>query len=82
MLMESHACPHPGGGLLVRFPEDVPMFADLAGINLVLARLFNTTSFRSGGGGMVGNAGDMLTFFETVRRGAVQSSLRTLLPRR
>lgn len=59
----------PDEGLRVRFPEGMTMYADLAGINLVPARLFNPASFRSGGGGMVGNAGDMLTFIETIRRG-------------
>jgi CubicO group peptidase (beta-lactamase class C family) len=59
----------PDEGLRVRFPEGLPLYADLAGVNLAPARLFNPASFRSGGGGMVGNAGDMLMFIETIRRG-------------
>ena len=53
----------------VRFPEGVPVYAGLAGINLAPARVFDKTSFRSGGGGMAGNAPDMLTFIEAIRTG-------------
>jgi CubicO group peptidase (beta-lactamase class C family) len=59
----------PDEGLRVRFPEGLPLYTDLAGVNLAPTRLFNPASFRSGGGGMVGNAGDMLMFIETIRRG-------------
>ena len=59
----------PDEGLRVRFPEGLALYADLAGVNLAPARLFNSVSFRSGGSGMVGNAGDMLAFIETIRRG-------------
>lgn len=59
----------PDEGLRVRFPDGVPVYAGLAGINLAPARVFDRVSFRSGGGGMVGNAGDMLTFIEAIRTG-------------
>lgn len=59
----------PDGGMRVRFPDGVPVYAGLAGINLAPSRVFDKTSFRSGGGGMVGNAGDMLTFIEAIRTG-------------
>ena len=59
----------PDEGMRVRFPEGVPVYAGLAGINLAPARVFDKTSFRSGGGGMVGNAPDMLTFIEAIRTG-------------
>jgi CubicO group peptidase (beta-lactamase class C family) len=59
----------PDEGRRVRFPEGLPLYDGLAGINLVPARVFNPASFRSGGGGMVGNAQDMLTFVEAIRRG-------------
>ena len=61
--------PIPDSGMRVRFPEGVPVYAGLAGINLAPARVFDRTSFRSGGGGMVGNAPDMLTFIEAIRNG-------------
>jgi len=60
----------PDEGMRVRFPEGVPVYAGLAGINLAPARVFDKTSFRSGGGGMVGNAPDMLTFIEAMTEGA------------
>jgi len=59
----------PDEGMRVRFPDGVPVYAGLAGINLAPARVFDKTSFRSGGGGMVGNAPDMLTFIEAIRTG-------------
>jgi CubicO group peptidase (beta-lactamase class C family) len=59
----------PDEGTRVHFPEGVPAYANLAGISLGPARLFDKTSFRSAGGGMVGTAGDMLTFIEAIRRG-------------
>jgi CubicO group peptidase (beta-lactamase class C family) len=59
----------PDGGMRVRFPDGVPVYAGLTGINLAPARVFDAKSFRSGGGGMVGNAGDMLTFIEAIRTG-------------
>jgi CubicO group peptidase (beta-lactamase class C family) len=59
----------PDSGMRVRFPEGIPVYAGLAGINLAPARVFDKTSFRSGGGGMAGNAPDMLTFIEAIRTG-------------
>ena len=59
----------PDNGMRVRFPDGVPVYAGLAGINLSPARIFDKRSFRSGGGGMVGNAHDMLTFVEIIRTG-------------
>jgi CubicO group peptidase (beta-lactamase class C family) len=59
----------PDEGLRVRFPEGFPIYAGLAGINLVPARVFDKNSFRSGGGGMNGAAGDMLKFVEAIRTG-------------
>jgi CubicO group peptidase (beta-lactamase class C family) len=59
----------PDDGYRVPFPEGIPVYAGLAGISLSPARLFDTNSFRSGGGGMVGNAPDMLTFIEAIRTG-------------
>jgi len=59
----------PDQGLRVRFPDGFPIYAGLAGINLVPARVFDNASFRSGGGGMNGTAGDMLKFVEAIRTG-------------
>ena len=59
----------PDEGLRVRFPDGFPIYAGLAGIDLVPARVFNRDSFRSGGGGMNGTAGDMLKFVEAIRTG-------------
>jgi CubicO group peptidase (beta-lactamase class C family) len=59
----------PDAGMRVRFPEGFPVYAGLAGVNLAPARLFDRASFRSGGGGMVGTAVDMLTFIEAIRCG-------------
>src|ERR1043165_4404704 len=59
----------PDEGLRVRFPDGFPIYAGLAGINLVPARVFDRQSFRSGGGGMNGTAGDMLKFVEAIRTG-------------
>jgi CubicO group peptidase (beta-lactamase class C family) len=56
-------------GLRVRFPDGFPIYAGLAGINLVPARVFDKGSFRSGGGGMNGTAGDMIKFVEAIRTG-------------
>ena len=56
-------------GLRVRFPDGFPIYAGLAGINLVPARVFDNNSFRSGGGGMNGSADDMLKFVEAIRTG-------------
>ena len=56
-------------GLRVRFPDGFPIYAGLAGINLVPARVFDKNSFRSGGGGMNGTAHDMLKFVEAIRTG-------------
>ena len=49
------------------FPDGIPLYAGLAGIHLVPARLFDKASFRSAGAGMVGSATDMLTFIEAIR---------------
>ncbi len=59
----------PDEGLRVHFPEGLPLYAGLAGVNLVPARVFARSSFRSAGAGMVGNADDMLTFVEALRTG-------------
>ena len=59
----------PDSGQRVHFPDGIPLYAGLAGIHLVPARLFDKTSFRSAGAGMVGNATDMLTFIEALRTG-------------
>jgi len=59
----------PEGGHRVHFPDGIPLYAGLAGINLVPARVFDHASFRSSGAGMVGTAGDMLAFNEAVRAG-------------
>jgi CubicO group peptidase (beta-lactamase class C family) len=59
----------PDAGLRVHFPEGIPSYAGLAGLNLVPARLFDRASFRSAGVGMVGTAGDMLNFLEAIRTG-------------
>jgi CubicO group peptidase (beta-lactamase class C family) len=59
----------PDSGHRVVFPEGMPVYAGVAGVDLVPARAFDTASFRSGGGGMVGTVGDMLTFIEAIRTG-------------
>ena len=59
----------PDGGTRVRFPADAALYAGLAGVNLVPDRVFDPASFRSGGGGMVGTAGDVLAFIEAIRAG-------------
>lgn len=59
----------PDEGLRVRFPEGFPLYAGLAGINLVPSRALAKGAFRSGGGGMNGTAGDMLKFVEAIRTG-------------
>jgi len=59
----------PDQGLRVKFPEGVPVYAGLAGIDLSPARALNANSFRSAGAGMNGTAGDMLTFVEAIRTG-------------
>ena len=59
----------PDEGLRVRFPDGFPIYAGLAGINLVPARVFDKSSFRAGGSGMNGAAGDMLKFIEAIRSG-------------
>jgi CubicO group peptidase (beta-lactamase class C family) len=59
----------PDSGQRVRFPESVPVYAGLAGVNMTPARVFDRASFRSGGGGMVGTADDMLALIEAIRGG-------------
>jgi CubicO group peptidase (beta-lactamase class C family) len=59
----------PDDGYRVHFPPGIPLYEGLAGIHLVPARVFDSTSFRSSGAGMVGTAGDMLTFIEAIRTG-------------
>jgi CubicO group peptidase (beta-lactamase class C family) len=59
----------PDSGQRVHFPAGIPLYAGLAGINLVPARIFDRGSFRSSGAGMVGTAGDMLAFIEAIRTG-------------
>jgi len=48
---------------------DVVPFMTGAGIIFYPSRTFDTASFPSGGGGMVGAASDLLRFFETIRGG-------------
>tara|TARA_R110000824_G_scaffold155226_6_gene327784 strand:+ start:75547 stop:76698 length:1152 start_codon:yes stop_codon:yes gene_type:complete len=57
-------------------PPPVPMgdnftfpFADLSGIRFTPGRIFDQTSFPSGGGGMACTAPDLLTFLEAIRTG-------------
>lgn len=59
----------PDSGKRVRFPENLPFYAGVAGVNLVPARIFDQSSFPSGGGGMAGTAGDVLRFLEAIRAG-------------
>jgi CubicO group peptidase (beta-lactamase class C family) len=59
----------PDDGMRVHFPAGVPQFEGLAGVDLVPARIHNGASFRSGGAGMVGTAGDVLAFVEAIRTG-------------
>jgi CubicO group peptidase (beta-lactamase class C family) len=59
----------PDDGMRVPFPDGYPVYAGLAGINLAPARVFEPSSFRSGGGGLNGTAADMLTFVEAIRTG-------------
>ncbi len=56
-------------GRCIYFPPSFPQFAGLAGLKLVPARVFDPTSFHSGGGGMNGTAGDVLKFIEALRAG-------------
>ena len=50
--------------------EVVPVpFTPGTGIVFTPSRAFDTTSFSSGGGGMVGSASELLRFFERLRRG-------------
>lgn len=53
---------------VMRDPEVVP-FGDGGGIRFSPSRVFDQKSFVSGGAGMVGTAGDFMTFLETLRRG-------------
>ena len=59
----------PDGGHTVHFPDGIPIYAGLAGVSLSPARVFDGTSFKSSGAGMIGNAADMLTFIEAIRTG-------------
>ncbi len=59
----------PDEGSRVQFPPNIPTYAGLAGVKLVPARVFDEHSFRSGGGGMVSTAADVLTFVEALRAG-------------
>jgi CubicO group peptidase (beta-lactamase class C family) len=59
----------PDAGQRVRFPDGVPAYEGLAGIDLMPARGFDPASFRCGGGGMNGCAADMLVFIEAIRTG-------------
>ena len=59
----------PDAGARIPFPAGIPMFDGLEGLPLVPARLFDPTSFRSAGAGMIGTASDMLTFLEALRTG-------------
>jgi CubicO group peptidase (beta-lactamase class C family) len=59
----------PDAGGHIPFPAGIPMFEGLEGLPLVPARVFDPTSFRSGGAGMNGTASDMMTFLEALRTG-------------
>jgi CubicO group peptidase (beta-lactamase class C family) len=59
----------PDEGQRVPFPAGISVYEGLAGISLSPARVFDSNSFRSAGGGMIGTAGDMLTFVEAIRTG-------------
>ncbi|MGB9366640.1 MAG: serine hydrolase domain-containing protein [Xanthobacteraceae bacterium] len=59
----------PDEGQRVPFPPGIPVYEGLAGVSLSPARVFDKTSFRSAGGGMIGTAPDMLKFVETIRLG-------------
>ena len=59
----------PDEGRCVPFPPGIPVYEGLAGVSLSPARVFDKTSFRSAGGGMIGTAGDMLKFVEAIRTG-------------
>jgi CubicO group peptidase (beta-lactamase class C family) len=59
----------PDAGMRVSFPASAPLYAGMAGVAMVPARVFDRASFRSGGGGMVGTADDVLTFAEAIRTG-------------
>jgi CubicO group peptidase (beta-lactamase class C family) len=59
----------PDAGMRVRYPAGATIYAGAAGVSMAPARVFDTASFRSGGGGMVGMAGDVLTFVEAIRAG-------------
>lgn len=59
----------PDTGTRIPFPAGIPMFEGLEGLPLCPARVFDPASFRSGGAGMNGTAGDMLAFLEALRKG-------------
>ncbi|MDR3435726.1 serine hydrolase domain-containing protein [Telmatospirillum sp.] len=50
-------------------PDSVPMMGSDSGIRFSPSRIFDQRSFTSGGAGMAGTAGDLLTFLETMRLG-------------
>jgi len=47
----------------------LPFIAGADGMRMSLARAFDDHAFASGGAGMVGSAGDLLTLLETLRKG-------------
>jgi CubicO group peptidase (beta-lactamase class C family) len=53
---------------IMRDPDLVP-FPPGAGVSFSPARAFDTSSYPSGGGGMTGNARDMVRFLECIRTG-------------
>jgi CubicO group peptidase (beta-lactamase class C family) len=58
-------------GQRVPFPPGIPIYEGLAGAHLSPARVFDKTSFRSAGAGMIGTAPDMLKFVEAIRIGGM-----------
>ena len=63
-------------------PDRVP-FIDMAGIRYAPSRIDDPRSFPSGGAGMAGTAGDVLTLLETIRQGGApilgQDSARAMM---
>ncbi|MCC7348505.1 MAG: beta-lactamase family protein [Variibacter sp.] len=59
----------PDAGQHIHFPPGLALYAGAAGVHAVPNRVFDPASFRSGGGGMVGTAGNILRFVEAIRTG-------------
>ncbi len=50
--------------------DQLEPFAGFAGVHFVPRRVFDKSSFASGGGGLLGTAGDYLSFLEAIRTGS------------